>query len=200
MLTKMINAYLQLDPESSQRLQKLQGKAITIEFLPFHFIFQCVFTDQQVDIVSDELLPTETKICGTPLQMLNVMINKENRQQFFADDLTIQGNAELGQQVIDIFDELKIDWEEHLSHIIGDVPTHHLGRFIQTIGHWLKTTEKSFSQNMNEYLHEEAEWFPTREALQDFFREIDTLREDLDRIEARIKHIRASLIDDKDKP
>ena len=38
-LSKAINAYLALDPESKHRLHDLQGKTITVELLPFHFIF-----------------------------------------------------------------------------------------------------------------------------------------------------------------
>jgi len=192
-LTKAINAYLQLDPESKQRLKKLQGKAITIEFLPFHFIFQCVFNENSVTLKTDELLPTGTKICGTPLQMVGVMLTKDNRHHFFAEDLIIEGNAEIGQQVIELFDELQIDWEEHLSRLVGDVPAYHIGRALQGMNEWLRYTEKTITQNVNEYIHEESQFLPVREALQDFFSDIDTLRMDVDRIEIRLSRLRALL-------
>jgi ubiquinone biosynthesis accessory factor UbiJ len=194
-LTKAMNAYLNLDPESKQRLHKLQGKIITIEFLPFHFIFQCLFSEHGIDIKTDDLLKADTTIRGTPMQMLGVMITKDNRHRFFADDLKIEGNAELGQQVTELFDELQIDWEEHLSRLVGDVPAHHIGRLIQNIGSWLHNTEQSVTQDTSDYLHEEAAWFPSDVALQDFYDEIDTLRMDVDRIEARIKQGMESLTD-----
>ena len=76
-LTKAINTFLRLDPESEQRLQKLRGKVISIELLPFHFVFQCVFTgDNSVIIQTDDILAAETSICGTPLQMMGVMLIK----------------------------------------------------------------------------------------------------------------------------
>lgn len=196
-LAKAINACLALDPESKQRLHKLLGKAITIELLPFHFIFQCVFTEHGVNIQRDEMLQTETSIRGTPMQMLGVMLTKENRHRFFAEDLIIEGNAELGQQVVELFDELQIDWEEYLSHFVGDVPAYHTGRFIRSMGDWLRKADKTFSQNVNEYIHEEAACLPPREALNDFFSEIDTLRMDVDRVEARIKNLKAHLIEDE---
>jgi len=190
-LTKAINRYLSLDPESKRRLSKLKGKAITIEFLPFHFTFQCLFHEDHVELQKDELLHTDTKIRGTPLQMLGVMLTKDNRQRFFAEDLVIEGNAEFGQQVIELFDELHIDWEEHLSRFTGDIPAYQVGRLLRGMNHWLSETEKSFAQNVNEYIHEEADYLPAREALQDFFAEIDTLRMDVDRTEAKINHLLA---------
>jgi len=188
--SETINAYLGLDPESKRRLQKLQGKAITIELLPFHFIFQCEFTSDGVKIHTDELLHTHAQLCCTPLQMLGMMLAKDNRHRFFADDLSIEGDAELGQHVVELFDELHIDWEEYLSHVTGDVSAHHISRFVNNVKDWLTQTEHSFTQNINEYIHEEANWLPVNEALQDFFSEVDRLRMDIDRIEAKINFLR----------
>lgn len=192
-LNKAINSYLNLDPESKMRVKKLSGKAIAIELLPFHFRFQCVFSEDNVEVFSDESIETETQIRGTPLQMMGVMINKDNRQQFFAEDITITGNAELGQQVIALFDELQIDWEEHMAQFVGDVPAYHVSRLMKKMGGWLRHSENSFSQDVNEYIHEEAGLFPSNEAFQDFFNDIDALRMDVDRAEIKIKKMKENL-------
>lgn len=186
-LNKVMNAYLALDPDSEKRLSKLQGKVIAIELKPLNITFQCVFTASDVSLMMDDTLIPNTIIRGTPIQMLSMMITKHNRQQFFADDVVIEGDAELGQQVIQLFDELQIDWEEHLSQLFGDATAHHTGRLVEKTRSWLKDTIDSFSQNINEYLQEEAAWLPSREALQDLFQDIDTLRMDIDRLEARVK-------------
>lgn len=188
-LSKAINAYLKLDDESKHRLQKLHGKSIAIELLPFHFCFQCVFSDNAVTLRQDPLLECDATLRGTPLQMMGVMIDKENRHRFFAEDLKIEGNAEIGQQMVALFDELQIDWEEHLSRFIGDIPAYHAGKFIRGMNEWFARSSESFTQNISEFLHEEINYLPPREALQDFFTDIDTLRMDADRIEARIKHL-----------
>lgn len=189
MLNKAINRYLALDPESNVRLQSLNGKVITIELLPFHFIFQLQITEHHVHLQANELLTAETKIQGTPLQLLGMMLNKKERQHFFANDITIEGNAELGQQIIALFDALEIDWEEHLSSLIGDVPAYQTNRFIKGIGDWVTKTKNTMVQDINEYLHEEAEWYPSKEALNDFFIDIDNLRMDADRLEARVENL-----------
>lgn len=186
-LNKVMNAYLALDPDSEKRLSKLQGKVIAIELKPLNITFQCAFTANDVNLMMDDTLIPNTTIRGTPIQMLSMMITKNNRQQFFADDVVIEGDAELGQQVIQLFDDMQIDWEEHLSQLFGDATAHHTGRLVEKTSSWLKDTIDSFSQNINEYLQEEAAWLPSREALQDLFQDIDTLRMDIDRLEARVK-------------
>lgn len=194
-LTKAINHYLGLDSESKPRLKKLQGKTITVELLPLHFTFQCVFTENHVNIKADELQTADTKICGTPLQMLSVMVAKDERQRFFAEDLIIEGDAEVGQQAVELFDELNIDWEEYFSRVVGDVPAYHAGRFMRGMRAWLQRTEKNFAQDINEFVHEEMGWLPAREALQDFFHDIDTLRMDVDRMEVTIKNLDTYLLE-----
>jgi ubiquinone biosynthesis protein UbiJ len=190
-LTKAINTYLGLDPESKKHLQKLKGRVATTKLLPFDAIFQLTFTDKGVEIQTEELLNAETTITGTPLQMLGMMLNKSNRNQFFADDLSIVGDAELGRDIVALFDEIQIDWEEHLSQFIGDVPAHHIGRLANRVKSWLNHADTTFTSNINEYLHEETEWLPPREALDDFYNEIDKLRMDVDRIEAKISHLKS---------
>lgn len=188
-LTAAINAYLHLDETSKGRLERLTDKVISIELLPFHFSFQCIFKPEGVEFVSEDTLPPDAQIQGTPLQMLGVALTKDNRQQFFAEDMTITGDADTAQQVIQLFDELDIDWEEYLSHITGDVPAHYAGRLLRKTRDWVNHFDRSLSQDISEYLQEEALLFPSKLALQDLFDDIDNTRMDVDRLSLRIKQL-----------
>lgn len=199
-LSQSINRYLDLDPDSRQRVQQLQGKVITIEFLPFHLLFQCEFNDGIVVLHQDDILPADTTIRGTPLQLMGVMVTKKNRQSFFTDDIRMEGDAELGQQVIELFDEIQIDWEEHASRFIGDVPAYHTSRILGKFKSWLSNTKENMTDDIASYLHEETNWQPAREALSDFFSDIDAIRLDVDRAEARIKNIEAIIKDNEKTP
>lgn len=196
-LSTAINRYLSLDPESKERLAKLNGKAITIELLPFHYTFHCYFDNNAVSINTDECKDAEAIIRGTPLQLATLALSQDNRHRFFADDVTIEGNAALGQQVMQLFDELEIDWQEYFSMLVGDVSAHHIGNFFQHMKTWLTQTENSMAQNISDFLHEELKCVPPAEALQDFFQDIDELRMDTDRIEARLNALSATLAEDE---
>lgn len=190
-LNRSINACLQLDPESKNRIQKLHGQSIGIELLPFHIVFHCHFEADQVRIEPAETAPIETIIRGTPFGLLSAIIQKKSRNRFFKEDVLVEGNAELAKDAIDLFDQLDIDWQEPLSHLIGDVPTHHLNEGIKKTSIWCKALLNSLKEDLSEYIHEEAEWLPTHEALQDFFNDIDNLRMSVDRMEAKINLILA---------
>lgn len=187
-LAHVINAYLKLDAETPSRLRKLNHRVITVELLPLHLLFHCEFDETRINILS-HCDHADAKITGTPLQMLGVMINKQGRQQAFSDDLTITGDAEVANEMIKLFDDMQIDWEEHLAKITGDVPAHFAGRLFQSANKFLRQAKESLTQNINEYVHEEKEWLPSRLQLEDLFADIDLIRMDVDRAEVRVNQL-----------
>jgi len=192
-LSKAINAYLKLDPESGNRLKHLNGKVVTIQLKPFDLTFQCIFNDTSIKLEADALRAADTHISGTPIQLAAVSLLKTNRHRFFADDISMTGSAEIGHEVIALFDHMQIDWEEYLAQLIGDETAHHAGKLAKRARSWLKHIDQSFTDNVDEYIHEEAQWLPTHEALNDFFQEIDDYRMDVDRISAKINALKQKL-------
>jgi ubiquinone biosynthesis protein UbiJ len=187
---KALNYYLSLDPDSSRRLAKLQNKIVKIDLLGIDATFFLIFSAQDVRLATATDRKVNTFIKGTPLRLLHMSLSGNDRKQFFADDISIEGNLELGQQVIDLFDQMEIDWEEKLSQFVGDVSAHRVGNVARQIKSWVQQTRDTFVQNTNEYIHEEINLFPPREALRDFFQDVDELRMDVDRIEARISRLK----------
>jgi len=199
LLQDALNSYLALDPETPQRLNALQGKVVTIELLRVGFIFQLIFADDALKLKFDSSMPADTVIKGTPLRLWHMTVMKNNRKAFFSEDVSITGNVELGQQVIDLFDHLEIDWEEYASRWIGDVSAHHLGSISARIKNISEQIQETLAQNVNEYVHEEVNWFPPKEALNDYFHDVDSLRMDVDRLEARVKQLQAAASVRRDK-
>ncbi len=186
---KAMDRYLALDPESPKRLHSLEGKIITLELEALHLCFQLSIQEKKVRVLPGETLAADLKIRGTPLNLFTLALSRDKKRHFLTEQVILEGDAELGQQVIALFDQLEIDWEEYLSMAIGDLPAHQLGRWTKKFFAWGEGAKESLVQNLNEYVHEEKPWFPNAEALQDFFKEIDELRLDLDRLEARTRQL-----------
>lgn len=211
-IEKAINHFLALDYESANRLNALQGKTVVIDLkiatrdarakLGRSFVaknapqddicgkFAIQFENKKVEILAEIPANPDLIIKGMPLSLFGLSFSKDKRKHFFADNVVIEGNLELGQQVTDLFDQLEIDWEEPLSRWVGDVPAHQVGRAVRGLKDFTQRLCDSMSRNVTEYVHEEVELFPPREALHDFFNDVDELRMDVDRIEARIEKLR----------
>lgn len=189
-LETLLNRYLELDPESNNRLQALRDKHVAIVLDAFKGItIQLHFSEEGIKINTSNLYTPDTIIKGKPISLVHLSFAPHQRKKFFEDDVTIEGNIEIGQKIIGLFDELEIDWEEYLSHWIGDIPAHHIGNLVKKIRNFSNKLNETFAQNINEYIHEEILLSPPKEALEDFFHDVDNLRMDADRLEAKLNHL-----------
>ena len=187
---KALQRILSLDSESKNRLAILQGRHIAVELKNLDVTLHCVFINDSVELKSDLLDTPDAFIKGTPLTLMRMALTTGDRKHFFVDDVEIVGNAEIAEQVINLFDQLEIDCEEYASHLIGDVSAHQVGRLLRDAQRFVRHTNKTLSRNINEYIHEEIPLFPSVEAIKDFFHDVDEIRMDVDRLAVKVEHIK----------
>jgi ubiquinone biosynthesis protein UbiJ len=102
----------------------------------------------------------------------------------------VSGDATVGQRFAESFKALDLDWEEPLAKTFGDVAGHHMAKFVRSAAAFGMRASDSFSHSLSEYLTEETGWVLGRNELNDFYDQVDELREDVDRLEARVKRLR----------
>lgn len=188
-LEKAINQVLALDPETMERLQALQGKVIALELRIINVTLYLIPGVEGLGVFGHFEGEPDTILGGTPLAMAKMGMSKEAGDALFAGDVEISGDVELGQQFRDILDQLDIDWEEHLSHLTGDVVAHKVGNLVRDVFKWSKQATTTLSQDAAEYLQEESRDLPNRGEVDSFLKDVDTLRSDVDRIEARVARL-----------
>lgn len=98
----------------------------------------------------------------------------------------IQGDAEVAQNFSELLDQARPDLEEELSRLIGDIAAHQIGRAARSALSFARRAADTFAQNVSEYLQEEGRDVPSRTEAEEFLGGVDTLREDVDRFEARL--------------
>jgi len=136
--------------------------------------------DAPADAPADVIIVT-----GGPLSLL-ALSGSAPEAVLQRGDVRIDGDAELAQKFRELALLLKPDLEEELSLVLGDVPAHQLGRFARAAFGWTRKAAATTVRNVAEYLgHERQDLVPRNEAEQ-FLQGVDTLREDVDRLEARI--------------
>lgn len=200
-LLKALNAalatYLNADPQSKHRLHKLKGKAFALTLQPFNFTLYGECHEHSIVLSTDIPLKVEATITGTPLQLAAMTLtHSEARHRFFAEDITLSGNAEFAQQLMQVFDGVVIDWEEIVSHCLGDGPAYRLSQAVSAAKKGLKHSLKSFIRNTDDYLHEECELAPHPFAIEDFMNDVDDLVMHTERLSARIHHLTSTLTDE----
>lgn len=183
-----LNKLIALDDQAAHRLARyhgrviaiaLRGTGLTLYFIPTH--------NGQLQLLGRFEGEADCTIEGSPLDLLRASDKKAGSAQLFAGHVSLQGDTELGHRFSEILGGLDIDWEEQLSKLIGDVAAHEIGRQARAGRSRFGHDRQSLFDNLGEYLTEEARLLPHRYEVEAWQHEIEAAREQLDRLEARIK-------------
>ena len=99
----------------------------------------------------------------------------------------VQGDADTARRFQEFFAGLSPDWEEALSRVFGDVIGFQAARAVRGGLVWVRQAGRSLAENLSEYLREESRQLVTRPELEEFLDQVDELRDDVARLEARLK-------------
>jgi ubiquinone biosynthesis protein UbiJ len=98
----------------------------------------------------------------------------------------IGGDAELAEKFRELALLLQPDLEEELALLVGDVVAHRFGNLARGTVSWTQRAAATTLRNVAEYLaHESRDLVSRAEAVQ-LIDGVDTLREDVDRLAARV--------------
>ena len=188
------NRFLRLDPETLSRLGDIQGKVICLrinsddaERQPEFYFFPSEGGLQmrlQFDGTAD------VTISGNIPAFLRMVLGQRARGAFANGEMQISGDLELGQHFQSIIKKLDIDWEEIVSHYVGDTAAHKIGNLARGVREWRHQAQETIRQDAAEYLQEEARVLPRGEFVDEFLGAVDRLRSDVDRLEKRIQRLR----------
>lgn len=101
----------------------------------------------------------------------------------------VEGDMELAAAISFIAANLRWDYEEDLSRIFGDVVAHRIGRGIRRFSAWPADAGESLARGVAEYLSEESQLLATPLRIEEFGKEIDDLRDAVERLEKRLDRL-----------
>ena len=87
---------------------------------------------------------------------------------------------------------MEIDWSEPLAKLVGDTAAYQIQQAGKQVGRWAKDTVSSASTSFSEYLQEESRDVVTETELEMFNDAVDKLRNDVDRLAAKLQQLKDS--------
>ncbi len=198
-LEAALNSALRLDPETFQRLPQFSGKVIAVELQGAELTLYLLPGADGISLMSQYPDEPDTILSGTPLAMAKMALGPDASKLLFAGEVTIRGDVETGQRFKRLLDQWDIDWEELLSRYSGDFVAHKLGDLLRATGAWGQQALNVLGQDAAEYLQQEGQDLPQPAAVRQYLHEVDTLRDDIARLEARVTRLRRHLNSNNDK-
>ena len=184
-LESLLNRNIAASSAARALCRRLNAKvlALHIEGLPLSIYFKSQ-GEQMVLDTQFEGAPDAT-LSGTPLSLLR-MAGPAPEAALRTGNVHIQGDAEVAQTFSELLRHARPDLEEELSRVIGDVGAHHVGNVARSALGFARRAADTFAQNVSEYLQEEGRDVPNRTEADEFLAGVDTLRDDVDRFEAKL--------------
>lgn len=108
-------------------------------------------------------------------------------------DARVEGDADLAAAVSFVMANLRWEYEEDLSAVVGDVAAHRIGRGARQFSAWPAEAAESLARAAAEYLSEERRVLATPLAVEEFTDEVDELRDAVERLEKRIDRLARQL-------
>lgn len=198
-IERALNAVIALDPDTRERLAALHGRvvritltgvAIELNFVPGH--------DGELQLLGSIEGEPDATLAGSPFDLLRASDKSTGHAQLFAGNVTVDGDTGVAQRFSDALAGLDIDWEEQLAKLTGDIAAHEIGRGARAAQREGARVADSARQNLSEYLTEEARVLPHRFEIDEFLADVDRVRDDVERLAARIALLERAGEDPKD--
>jgi ubiquinone biosynthesis accessory factor UbiJ len=186
---KIINAALVYDPATRIALTKLEPQVLAVKFTAPEFTLFVMPTQEGVRLLAHYEGDVTTQLSGSASALLSLLkgspINLKNT------GVQVNGNLTFLTELQHILQKIDIDWEEMLSQVTGDIIGHQSADMIRAKMGWAKDRLSSLQRLTTEFLTEELSVLPSKPEVKHFNAQVDNLRFDVDRIEARISQLAA---------
>ena len=182
-LENVLNRGLPRSPRAQQLCAELTGRSVAVEVREItRLLLESTGSTLRI---TRGAAGADAEIVGGPFGLL--ALGAERPEAVLQrGDVEIRGDAELAQKFRELVLLLRPDLEEELSGFIGDVPAHQIGRFARMARSWTHRAARTTAENLAEYLAHERQHLVPRNEGDQFLRGVDAVREDVDRLEARI--------------
>ncbi|MGQ4277176.1 ubiquinone biosynthesis accessory factor UbiJ [Pseudidiomarina sp. E22-M8] len=184
---RFANHILDLDGETPQRLQKLEGRRLRLSLKELGKPLTICVTEHGVRLswVDDSFVDCHIV---TEIAILPELRDSANITRLIkADKLDIDGDPMLAQQLSRLITDLDIDWPEQLSQRVGDVPAQLLVNAFNRGRKRLQRFRVDSRQWVKDALVEEQRLLPARERFSQFQQDMQALRAQIDKLERYLK-------------
>jgi ubiquinone biosynthesis protein UbiJ len=188
-LEALLNRYIALDPEGAARLAPLQGRLICVEVQGFGTRLYLIPGAERMQLFGAYDGEPDCLLRGTPIALARLGLAQRKEDSLFGGEVEAEGDTHLAQDFGAFMSGLDVDWEEQLSRLVGDPVAHQVGEGLRSLGGWGRKSADTLTQDLTEYLQEEARLVPTDYEVRAFLDQVDGLRDDVDRLAARVERL-----------
>ncbi|MCP4406900.1 MAG: sterol-binding protein [Gammaproteobacteria bacterium] len=190
-----LNAYLGLDPDVVAVMKEIDGRLIEFKIVGADISLFFIPLDGRVLVSSESDDKPDAIVSGSLLTLTRVGLSGNSSKVLSGTEIEFSGDLDVGRTFYEALLSVDIEWEELLAGRIGDVAAHQFGNVVRDIRAWIGRSRDSLRMDLSEYLQEESKIVPTPVEIEVFMDGVDTLRSDVDRLQARVDRMTVNSVE-----
>ena len=179
-----VNTALAGSNSAQQDLKQLAGKVIELQIKEWPLRLYFLPQPEKLSVAASHEGKPDISIRAPTGTLLSAVLKRDNDN---LRGIEVNGDAETAQQFSRLLKQADLDWEELLSRYVGDVAAHQIGNAVRDLMSWGRDAAGRLSRDLGEYLQYESRDLPPRHEVQDFLNGVDRLRDDAERLAARLQ-------------
>jgi len=189
-LEAALNRALALDPETRDGLRALHGQRIVLQIEQPPLAMQVRVDGERlvvgpVDAASEPDLSVRSTL-GALLAQLP-MFRRDDAPP--VGRLRVSGDAELARRLQRLAERFDPDWQQPFAAVFGDVLGTQIANTVASALKQARSAGRNVAETTAEYLSEESRDVVGRAELNAFHDDVDALRDDVERVAARVARI-----------
>ncbi|MFA7349649.1 MAG: SCP2 sterol-binding domain-containing protein [Methylotenera sp.] len=181
--TRLLQHLIAQNSWANELLQPFAGKSVQLNIALVNTSL-VILENGSLAIAGDTNVPDAT-ITIAPSLLLRLIAKDEAAKL----QIKIEGDTHLATELAKVFSNMRWDYEDDLSKIVGDVPAYKLGELGRQAVNTVKETGINLTEMLSEYWQEEKPMIAKKRHVEQFNAEVDILRADVERLEKRLNKL-----------
>lgn len=178
-----LNHLLTQNSWAAPRLARFAGKTARFDIAPFSFAYTIL---ENGSLRSADAATSADATCVIAPSLLPRLALHDEKAH---SDIRSEGDAALLTEIFFLSRNLRWDAADDLSHITGDIAAERIVQGLSSSQQQLRDAALNLSQAAAEYWTEERPLLAKPQQIAAFMQQADTLRDDIARLEQRIKRL-----------
>ncbi len=183
---RLVNGQIAQSTPARDLCEELHGRVIAVRVRDTALAVYCHVERTGISLKGSWLEEPDAVITGSLIGLGGLVLDDPERL-VREGRIVIDGDVEIAAAFRRLLRFGRPDPEERLSMLIGDAGAHRAGEMLRSLGAWGERLADTMRQNIAEYVTEERGDLPARGEAEAFYRDVDRLRDDAERLEARIR-------------
>ncbi|MNF31416.1 SCP-2 sterol transfer family protein [compost metagenome] len=184
-----LNRVLALDSTALPRLARLSGQVIALDCTAPALQLFILPSGEGLQLAGQWAGEADCRLRAPATSLLRLATGKDKTAVLHSPEVELDGDSAALLELAGILQDLELDWEYELSRWLGPVASQLLGSHIRSRASWTSQTLDSLRLNLADYLSEESRSLVGQREADARFAELDRLKLDLDRLDARIERL-----------